>query len=96
MKMLYYGYYVYLILQLLLTGSILQLFFGLLMLWILYINYATCSFCQSIFCMVILGMNSITLFALPFDSRYAAPVRIISGLMLIYNIIGLIWCYQAF
>ena len=63
----YYGYYGYLFLQLMLTGSILGLIFGLLMLWILYINYATASFCQSIFCMIILGMNAITIFSVPFN-----------------------------
>lgn len=69
MKMLYHGYYGYLCLQFIVTKSIMGLIFGLLMLWILYINYATASFCQSIFVMVIFTINAIQIFDAPFNDK---------------------------
>ena len=96
MKLLYYGWWGYLFCEFLLRGSVLVLIFGMITGWIFYNNYATASFCQTIFCMFILTMNLLQVFGLPFNSAIPAFYRLITGVMLIYNVVGLFWCYQAF
>ena len=68
MKLVYYGYWGYLILEFLIRGSLLGFIFGMIAAWIFYNNYATASFCQTIFCMFILTMNLLQVFSYPFNS----------------------------
>ena len=96
MKWLYYGQWVYLFCEFLLRKSILAAFFGLIQVWIFYQAYATASFCQTIFCVVILIMNAIQVGPFAFNEQVADFYRMLCGFMLIYNIVGVVWSYQAF
>lgn len=95
MKYLYYGMYGYLILYFLVSKSILSLLFGLIQVWIIYQAYATASFCQTMFCIFILFMNAFQILPIVF-MPVDAYIRVICLIMSIYNIVGLIWSYQAF
>ena len=79
--------------EFLLRGSISVLLFGMITAWIFYLNYATASFCQTLFCMFILTTSMLQVFPLPFNGAIPAFYRLITGFMLIYNVVGLYWCY---
>ena len=94
-KWLYYGQWVYIALEVFLSGNILSGIFGLFRVWIFYMAYATMHFCQNIICIIILVMLCFTVGPIMFAP---APVglKIVCGLMLAYDIIGVVWQYQAF
>lgn len=93
MKWLYYGQWAYLFAEFLLRGSFFTVLFGLIQVWIFYQAYATASFCQTIFCMVILVMNSFQVMPFAFDDRVPGFYRFLCASMLIYNIVGAVWSY---
>ena len=95
MKWLYYGQIPKMILWALLTAQPFSIINGLLLMWMIYMSYATMHFCQTMFVAVIFTMDFLGVFSktLIAGSIFPIPFVLIMWMIVIFDGIGCFWSW---